>query len=390
MTTSSAVPRGVNTDVTTTSTDVAALRGSLERWVRDRIGSPTAHVSALQMPSASGMSSISVLFTVDWDEHGTRHHADLVARLAPESTALPVFPEYDLEQQAAVMRAVAAHSAVPVPRVRWVEPSSDVLGQPFVVMDRVEGVVPVDNPPYVFGGWLHEATSEQCDVLQRGSVEVLAAIHSIPDPGSLLPELGAGAADDALRRHVDNERTYYEWTHRGDGVRIPLLEKGFDWLEEHWPSAPSEPVLCWGDSRIGNIMYRDFAPVAVLDWELATLAPREVDVGWFVFFHRMFQDMAEQFDRPGLPHLLRREEVVALYEETTGVELRDLDFYLVYAAVRHGIIMSRIKRRSIHFGDSAAPSDPDEYVLHHHLLRRMIDGEPAFPITQSRNGRRIE
>ena len=82
--------------------------------------------------------------------------------------------------------------------------------------------------------------------------------------------------------------------------------------------------------------------------------------------------------------------MVALYEETTGVELRDLDFYLVYAAVRHGIIMSRIKRRSIHFGDSAAPSDPDEYVLHHHLLRRMIDGEPAFPITQSRNGRRIE
>ncbi|NKS72275.1 hypothetical protein GS531_04245 [Rhodococcus hoagii] len=128
MTTSSAVPRGVNTDVTTTSTDVAALRGSLERWVRGRIGSPTARVSALQMPSASGMSSISVLFTVDWDEHGTRHHADLVARLAPESTALPVFPEYDLERQAAVIRAVAAHSAVPVPRVRWVEPSSDVLG----------------------------------------------------------------------------------------------------------------------------------------------------------------------------------------------------------------------------------------------------------------------
>ncbi|NKS72276.1 phosphotransferase [Rhodococcus hoagii] len=176
---------------------------------------------------------------------------------------------------------------------------------------------------------------------------------------------------------------------RGRGAD-PAAGEGVRLAREHWPSAPSEPVLCWGDSRIGNIMYRDFAPVAVLDWELAALAPREVDVGWFVFFHRMFQDMAEQFGRPGLPHLLRREEVVALYEETTGVELRDLDFYLVYAAVRHGIIMSRIKRRSIHFGDSVAPSDPDEYVLHHRLLRRMIDGEPAFPITQSRNGRRIE
>ncbi|NKZ73983.1 phosphotransferase [Rhodococcus hoagii] len=340
------------------------------------------------MPSASGMSSISVLFTVDWDEHGTRHHADLVARLAPESTALPVFPEYDLERQAAVMRAVAAHSAVPVPRVRWVEPSSDVLGQPFVVMDRVEGVVPVDNPPYVFGGWLHEATSEQCDVLQRVRWRCWRPSTRFPIRVAV-----AGARRRRRRRRPAQARRQRAHLLRVDAprgrVRIPLLEEGFDWLEEHWPSAPSEPVLCWGDSRIGNIMYRDFAPVAVLDWELATLAPREVDVGWFVFFHRMFQDMAEQFDRRAFPSAPTRGGGRPV-QETTGVELRDLDFYLVYAAVRHGIIMSRIKRRSIHFGDSAAPSDPDEYVLHHHLLRRMIDGEPDFPITQSRNGRRIE
>ncbi|WP_420880218.1 phosphotransferase family protein [Rhodococcus sp. (in: high G+C Gram-positive bacteria)] len=377
MTARSVVPSGVNTDVTTTATDIATLHRSLEGWIRARLATSTARVADLRMPTESGMSSISVLFTVEWDEHGARHHADLVARLAPESTALPVFPGYDLEGQAAVMRVVAAHSTVPVPRVRWIESSSDILGQPFVVMDRVEGVVPVDNPPYVFGGWLHEATPAQRDALQRGSVDVLAGIHSIPDPGSLLPELGRGAAD-ALRTHVDNERAYYEWTRREDGLRIPLLDRGFDWLEEHWPDAPSEPVLCWGDSRIGNIMYRDFAPAAVLDWELAALAPREVDVGWFIFFHRMFQDMAEQFDQPGLPHLFRRADVVARYEESTGVELHDLDFYLVYAAVRHGIIMSRIKRRSIHFGDSAAPSDPDEYILHHHTLRRMIDGEYSW------------
>ncbi|MFC9515125.1 phosphotransferase family protein [Nocardiaceae bacterium NPDC056970] len=378
MTTSSAVPNGVNTDVTTTATDVTTLHDNLEHWIRTRLAAPMAQVSDLRKPSESGMSSISVLFTVEWDEGGTSHRADLVARLAPETSALPVFPGYDLERQAAVMRAVAAHSTVPVPRVRWIEPSPDVLGRPFVVMDRVEGLVPVDNPPYVFGGWMHEATPAQRDALQRGSVEVLAGIHSIPDPRALLPELGDATAGDALRRHVDNERAYYEWTRQEDGLRIPLLERGFDWLEDHWPDAPSEPVLCWGDSRIGNIMFRDFVPAAVLDWELAAIAPREVDVGWFIFFHRMFQDMAEQFDQPGLPHWFRREDVVARYEASTGVELRDLDFYLVYAGVRHGIIMSRIKRRSIHFGDSAAPTDPDEYVLHHHMLRRLIDGEYSW------------
>ncbi|PTR28769.1 aminoglycoside phosphotransferase (APT) family kinase protein [Rhodococcus sp. OK519] len=375
MTTHSTVPRGVNTDVTKTATDLTALRQSLERWIRIRLGTSTARISGLRMPSESGMSSISVLFTAEWDEGGAAQGADLVARLTPEASALPVFPGYDLERQAAVMRAVATHSSVPVPRVRWIELSPDILGQPFIVMDRVEGVVPTDNPPYVFGGWLQDATEAQRNVLQRTSVEALAGIHSIPDPGSLLPDLAPGSPHDALRRHVESERAYYEWTRNEGGLRIPLLDRGFEWLDDHWPRSPSASVLCWGDSRIGNIMYRDFRPAAVLDWEMATLAPRELDVAWFVFFHRMFQDMAQQFGRPGLPAFARRSDVVELYEACTGVVLRDLDFYLVYAAVRNGIIFSRIKQRSVHFGDTPAPEHPDEYILHHRMLGRLLDGD---------------
>ncbi|WP_430331072.1 phosphotransferase family protein [Rhodococcus sp. ACT016] len=374
MTTRSTVPRGVNTEVTTTATDVAALQRNLERWIRIRLGTPTARVSHLRKPSESGMSSISVLFAVDWDEDGVPQRADLVARLVPEATALPVFPGYDLERQAAVMRTVAAHSTVPVPRVRWIESSPEVLGRPFVVMDRVDGLVPPDNPPYVFGGWLLDATNAQRNLLQRKSVEALAEIHSVPVPAVLLPEPAPGSANDSLRRHVESERAYYEWTRNEGGLRIPLLDRGFEWLADNWPKSPSTPVLCWGDSRIGNIIYRDYEPAAVLDWEMATFAPRELDVAWFVFFHRMFQDMAEQFDRPGLPGFARRSDVVDLYEAASGVDLRDLDFYLVYAALRNGIIFARIKQRSVHFGDTPAPQNPDEYVLHHRMLSRLLDG----------------
>ncbi|XGU18600.1 phosphotransferase [Rhodococcus sp. 3Y1] len=57
-------------------------------------------------------------------------------------------------------------------------------------------------------------------------------------------------------------------------------------------------VLCWGDSRIGNVIYRDFEPAAVLDWEMATLGPRELDLGWMIFQHRFFEDLAAM---AGLP-----------------------------------------------------------------------------------------
>ena len=44
------------------------------------------------------------------------------------------------------------------------------------------------------------------------------------------------------------------------------------------PSDEGEAVLSWGDSRIGNMMFDGFDPVAVLDWEMAGVGPRELDV----------------------------------------------------------------------------------------------------------------
>jgi aminoglycoside phosphotransferase (APT) family kinase protein len=112
----------------------------------------------------------------------------------------------------------------------------------------------------------------------------------------------------------------------------------------------------------------------VLDWEMAALGPRELDVGWFVFLHRFFQDIAEVFEVEGLPDFLRRSDVEHCYSELTGWQLRDMDFYLTYAALRHAIIMARIRRRMIHFGEDDVPADPDDYVMHRASLERLLAG----------------
>ena len=83
-------------------------------------------------------------------------------------------------------------------------------------------------------------------------------------------------------------------------------------------------MLCWGDSRIGNVLYRDFEPVGVLDWEMAAIGPREMDLSWMVFAHLVFESITEVFELPGMPHFLREEDVQATYAEITGVELGDL------------------------------------------------------------------
>lgn len=370
--------------------DPAALGRGLGDWLAARLGAGSdVAVTDVRVPAANGMSSETVLFDAEWTEAGVRSAHRLVARMAPGDSAVPIFPHYDLDQQFRVMRAVGEHSAVPVPRVYWSEPSPAPLGDEFFIMARVDGDVPPDVMPYNFGSWLTEASPAQRARLQAQSVQVLADLHAIADPAAVFPDLaaglssgsstgsstglGAGTAAEALRAHVDGQRAYYEWV-TATGPKSALIERGFDWLEAHWPDEPGPAVFCWGDARIGNILYEDFAPVGVLDWEMATLGTRELDLSWTIFLHRFFEDLSALAGLPGLPDFLRREDVAAQYQAVTGHTPRNLDFYTLYAALRHAIIMFRIQGRAIAFGQSEAPADPDDMILHRATLEKMLDG----------------
>jgi aminoglycoside phosphotransferase (APT) family kinase protein len=364
---------GEKIKMTVSERSIPALTAALQEWLASRSAGPgLSAVSGVRVPDTGGLSSMSVLFEACWAGEGTERHGAYVARMAPEQSAMPVFPRYDLPAQFEVISAVAARSDLPLPRLRWNEPDGAAVGTPFFVMDQVAGRVPLDNPPYVFTGWLFEATPEERAQLQRASVAVLAKLHAIAEPAAAFPALRP--AGDALRFHVDGQRDYYRWALADDGFRIPIIERSLAWLDEHWPRDPGPDVLSWGDARIGNIIYQGFEPAAVLDWEMAALGPRELDVSWFVFLHRFFQDIAEFFGVEGLPDFLRRSDVERCYQQLTGWALRDMDFYLTYAALRHAIIMARIKRRMIHFGEDQAPDDPDDYVLHRASLEKMLAG----------------
>jgi aminoglycoside phosphotransferase (APT) family kinase protein len=378
-------PPGERVQMTVSKRDANALAAALRAWLGDRVGATELpELSGARMPASGGLSSTSLLFEAAWRTGPTRHRGAFVARMAPEEGAVPVFPRYDLPGQFRLIEQVSARCQVPVPRLRWNQPDGQPLGTAFFVMDQVEGRVPLDNPPYVFGGWLLEASAPDRAELERASVKVLADLHAIPDPYAAFGWLSPPPGTSALRWHVDQQSAYYRWALADDGIEIPIIERSLEWLERHWPSEIGPDALSWGDARIGNIIYDGFAPAAVLDWEMAALGPREVDVAWFIFLHRFFQDIAEFFELPGLPDFLRRSRVERLYADFSGYELRDMDFYLTYAALRHAIVMARVKRRMIHFGEDQVPDDIDDYVMHRASLDKLLDGTYRLGLTQCR------
>lgn len=359
---------------TRSSRDRDELHTRLTDWLTGRLGTAVT-VGEVTSPDGSGMSSETLLFDATWDEGRGPETNALVARVEPAATDVPVFPTYDLELQYRVMELVGANSDVPVPRTRWFEPDAGPLGAPFFVMDRLTGRVPSDIPPYLMAGWLAEATADEQRELQDASVRVLADLHSIDISGLDVAFLDTPAEGDTpLRRHVDNQRAYYDWS-RGER-RHPIIEATFEWLDANWPADEGPTVIGWGDGRIGNIMYASdgFQPVAVFDWEMAALAPQEMDLAWMMFLHTFFQEIAEAIGMEGMPNFLRRDDIVATYEDRSGRTVQNLEWFEVYAALRHAMIMTRVRERSVHFGEAEWEDDLDACIPHRHVMEQMIDG----------------
>jgi aminoglycoside phosphotransferase (APT) family kinase protein len=324
--------------------DLEADRARLTAWLQRRL--PEARglrISDLVAPQSSGFSNETLLFDLEYTRHGRPHREALVVRIEPMGE--PVFPEYDLGLQFRTMQMLAATN-VPVPRMYWLEEHDrSVLGGAFYVMGQVRGRVPTDQPPYHAGGWMTEATPAERAAIWWGGVETLAKIHRL-DYRALgfgfleRPALGATPLDWQIAYY---ER-YLEWAARGRAQ--PTAEAALDWLKRHRPGA--EPtVLCWGDARIGNIIYDGTVPAAVLDWEMVTVGSPEMDLSWSIFLDRHH---SEGLGVPRLEGFPSYEETVARYEALTGHPVRHLDYYQVFAGFRFAVIMARIAQQMVIYG----------------------------------------
>jgi aminoglycoside phosphotransferase (APT) family kinase protein len=360
------------------SRDVSTLPGVMSSWLSTVMpGGVTPEITVESGVDSNGMSSETIILTGRWDEDGQEQEQKWVARVAPTEQDVPVFSSYRMDHQFDVIRLVGEQTDVPVPRVRWLESTGSVLGTQFFLMDYVEGRVPPDVMPYTFGGnWFADAPAESRRELQDSTVEVIAKLHSIPEAEKTFGFLDDGSDSNALRRNLNWLKAWYEFAVPDIG-RSTLVERALDWLEANWPTdvAATDSVLVWGDSRIGNVLYDGFRPAAVLDWEMATLGPREMDVAWIIFAHMVFQELAGLAGLPGLPDVMREEDVRATYTDRSGVELGELRWFFVYSGVIWACVFMRTNARRVRFGEIEQPDDVESLFYHGSVLQRLISDE---------------
>lgn len=308
----------------TTGPDLATLSSRFATWLSDHGYGTLQHLRAND--GGAGYSNATYFALVD--------DTDLVIRSGPTNPDRALFPTYDIPKQFHVMRALEKHSEIPVPHCRWLETDASVFGTPFYVMDRVTGVVPTDSPSYLTGGLVADGTDAERQRMWTRSVELLAAVSNVPWQTARLGFLQWPQPDRRpIAQDLDHQVALYRWGRQGS-ADFPEAERAIRWLDSHLPV--DEPVgLQWGDARLPNIVYRDYEPICLLDWEFAAIGNPESDLAWFLL--RQFDKEHNRNPADARPRPIgfaSDDDTIVLYESVSGRPTRHLEFYRAFNAFK--------------------------------------------------------
>jgi len=323
-----------------TAMDPEVQRQRLTSWLVARL--PLAQdlqVSPLQRPDG-GISNETYFVDVRYRQQGQAVERTLVLRWPPKGFA--AFPRevYDMGRQYRLLEALAA-TPVPVPPVLGLEEDADVLGAPFYVMEKVQGWVPSDFPPYHMSGPLFKASVAQRQRLWWHAVETIARIHTLDWRSAGLGFLGEPGDG---RNFMTSQIALYDAVHALNSEPLaPVLAHTREWLLKH-SYTPRHVGLCWGDARLGNLIVRDQQVAAVLDWEMACLGDPESDLGWFAHIDWATSEGRSRGATPRLAGLPDMAQTIERYEALTGRRVERFHYHQVFATWRLAILFNRIEQ----------------------------------------------
>ncbi len=244
---------------------------------------------------------------------------------------------HDMSREYRVLTALAA-TDVPAPETLLNCGDAAILGAPFYLMERIEGLVPRTTDDVA------QLSAAQGKALSGALVDVLADLHAV-DPDAV--GLGDfGHPEGFLARQVRR------WSKQLAGSRsrtIPGVEALAERLAATVPDSARTSIV-HGDYKLDNTIVDARAPehiVGVLDWEMSTLGDPLADLGLLLLYW-------ERGDRFGdnttvrtsaCPGFLTADELVQRYARRCGHPLENLAWYRALGCYKLAVISEGIYYR---------------------------------------------
>jgi len=209
-------------------------------------------------------------------------------------------------KESSLMRKLG-EAGYPVPRVYSHEVSGEVIGKPFILMERIQGTT-------LDAAYRNETPEE----LQRGLsrlIRLFVRLHRLDvTPFKDIPDLPCH--DD----HIQDSLDWYGRTARG---QLSWLRPVVDWLTERKPCIDAvPPSLVHMDYHGMNVMLREDGSEAVIDWGASSIGDHRMDLGWTMLLYTTFGGG------------MFRDPILTEYIHQSGKEAKGIEYFEVMAAAR--------------------------------------------------------
>lgn len=253
----------------------------------------------------------------------------------------PVPPRaHDMRRESALLERI--HPVFPLaPKPYWYCDDPGIIGAPFYLMERRRGRVvdqtfgPDITPTPALGAALSEAM-----------VRILVAIHAIDWEAAGLASFGH--PEGFLARQVEG------WVGRWERARIaplPETDAVVAWLRASVPPSPA-PTVIHNDFKLNNVLWSledPTVPVAVLDWEMATIGDPLMDLGVSLTYWVEADDSEDlKAVLPTVTHqpgFYTRRAFVARYAELSGRDVSGFRFYEIFGYFKLAVVLQQIYAR---------------------------------------------
>jgi aminoglycoside phosphotransferase (APT) family kinase protein len=107
-----------------------------------------------------------------------------------------------------------------------------------------------------------------------------------------------------------------------------------------------------GDYQFANVMYHHGAPArlaAIVDWEMGTIGDPKIDLAWVVqaWPEDTSAGASTYVDITGMPG---RSELIEYFARESGRQVDDMDYYLILARWKLGIVLEQGYARALQSG----------------------------------------
>jgi aminoglycoside phosphotransferase (APT) family kinase protein len=245
---------------------------------------------------------------------------------------------HDMGREYRVMSALQT-TEVPVPRTYAFCADTDILGAPFYVMERVAGT------PYRYATELAPLGPERTRTISERLVDTLASLHAVEPASVGLSDFGR--AEGFLARQVSRWKKQLDasWSRP-----LPAADELHARLATDVP-AESAAGIVHGDYRLDNVLTDDQdRPVAVIDWEMATLGDPLTDLALMVVYGRIATAMSGNavVDVNAAPGYLSEDGIIDRYAALSDRNLSRFGFYLGLASFKLAAILEGVHYRYLH------------------------------------------